>query len=70
MTIDKPPTVVIVDTDAGLDDAWALLLLISAKRKLNFEIAGITCVNGNTSVDNVCINILRTLDAANCLNVS
>lgn len=55
---------IIIDTDAGLDDAWAIFLLFAAQRRINVNLLGITCVAGNTNVDNVCINVLRTLGAA------
>lgn len=55
---------IIIDTDAGLDDAWGMFLLFAAQRRINLNILGITCVSGNTGVDNVCINVLRTLEAA------
>ena len=55
---------IVVDTDAGLDDAWGMFLLFAAQRRINVNILGITCVSGNTSVDNVCVNVLRTLEAA------
>lgn len=55
---------IIIDTDAGLDDAWGMFLLFAAQKRINVNILGITCVAGNTSVDNVCVNVLRTLEAA------
>ncbi len=41
-----------VDTDFGFDDLWALLLL----RKLGVDIAGVSLVCGNTSLDQVLKN--------------
>uniref|UniRef100_A0A1B6E0S3 Inosine/uridine-preferring nucleoside hydrolase domain-containing protein n=1 Tax=Clastoptera arizonana TaxID=38151 RepID=A0A1B6E0S3_9HEMI len=67
--MDGKTSLIIVDTDAGIDDAWALLTLLSHQNKSNLEICGITCVNGNTTVDNVCINVLRTLGAVNRLDI-
>lgn len=56
----------LIDTDAGVDDATAIFLCLAAhknpERKL--KIVGITCVSGNTSVDNVCINVTRILNTA------
>lgn len=49
---------VIIDTDCGIDDAQALMMALAAP---NIEILGVTCVFGNTSVENVCQNILRVL---------
>lgn len=62
---------VCVDTDAGADDAIALLLLFGAwdNNDTNYEVIAITCVNGNTGEDNVRQNVLRTLTVANKPNV-
>ncbi|XP_068609015.1 inosine-uridine preferring nucleoside hydrolase [Brachionichthys hirsutus] len=49
---------VIIDTDCGIDDAQAILMALAAP---NIEVVAITCVFGNTSVDNVCQNVLRVL---------
>ncbi|PNF42065.1 hypothetical protein B7P43_G10998 [Cryptotermes secundus] len=57
------PVKLIVDVDAGVDDAMALLLLLSADVQKDIEILGITCSHGNTHVNNVCINVLRLLEA-------
>ena len=51
----------IVDTDAGIDDAIALLMALAAP---NCEIAAITTVSGNVSVDQVTRNVSVILDAA------
>jgi hypothetical protein len=67
---NESPMKVIVDVDAGVDDAMALLLLLAADSQRNIEILGITCCHGNTSVNNVCINILRLLEATGRSNVS
>lgn len=45
---------VVVDNDCGIDDAWALNVLLNSKSSL--ELLAITCVNGNTDVDHVCAN--------------
>jgi pyrimidine-specific ribonucleoside hydrolase len=52
---------VILDVDTGVDDALAILL---ASRAPGLEIRAITCVAGNTDIDQVVINTLRVLDAA------
>ncbi|XP_055943077.1 nucleoside hydrolase-like isoform X1 [Argiope bruennichi] len=49
---------VIVDTDCGVDDAMALMLALSSKRA---RVVAITCVFGNTPLDNVCNNVKRVL---------
>ena len=41
---------VIIDTDAGGDDAQCILLALSEAKKTNKTILGITCVNGNATV--------------------
>ncbi|XP_027879698.1 uncharacterized protein LOC114148535 isoform X2 [Xiphophorus couchianus] len=50
----------LVDVDCGVDDAQAIMLALAAP---NVEILGITCVHGNTAVENVCKNVLRVLQA-------
>ena len=60
---------VIIDTDAGLDDALALFMAIAAHKLNKIEIIGITTVQGNTSVENVNKNVLRILDVSQQLQV-
>ncbi len=50
---------VIIDCDTGLDDAVALLLAI---RSPELNVNGITCVNGNVSLDKVIKNTLRVVE--------
>jgi len=51
---------IIIDTDAGVDDAIAIMIALANE---NFvEIKGITTVTGNTHVDQVTKNVLRILD--------
>ena len=50
---------VIIDCDTGMDDAVALLL---ALRSPQFNVLGITCVNGNVSLDHVTNNTLRVVE--------
>ena len=63
----KPKPKVIIDTDAGIDDAQAIMMALSDDR---VEVCAITTVCGNTSVDNVVTNVLRTLQLCGRLNVS
>ncbi|XP_035030051.2 inosine-uridine preferring nucleoside hydrolase isoform X1 [Hippoglossus stenolepis] len=56
----------LVDVDCGVDDAQAIMLAVAAP---NVELLGITCVHGNTTVDNVCKNVLRVLQACNKLEI-
>ncbi|XP_067002244.2 nucleoside hydrolase isoform X1 [Anabrus simplex] len=65
----RPVPQIIVDVDAGGDDAMALLLLIAAQRQGNIDILGITCVHGNSPVKNVCQNVLRILEAVECYDI-
>jgi purine nucleosidase len=59
---------VVVDTDPGTDDALALYMLLVAHQKGLINLIGITCVNGNTSVDNAARNVLRVLASVNKLD--
>ncbi|XP_072252836.1 inosine-uridine preferring nucleoside hydrolase [Leuresthes tenuis] len=52
----------LVDVDCGVDDAQAIMLALAAP---NVKLLGITCVHGNTTVENVCKNTLRVLQACN-----
>lgn len=60
MTLQKTMTKkqVIIDTDCGIDDAQAILMALAAP---NIEVLGVTCVFGNTAVENVCQNVLTVL---------
>ncbi len=50
---------VIIDCDTGIDDALALLL---ALRSPKLDVLGITCVNGNVTLDKVVINTLKVVE--------
>jgi inosine-uridine nucleoside N-ribohydrolase len=63
----------IIDTDAGADDAVALFLALGYEAKQpnsSARIIAITCVFGNTNVSNVAMNVLKVLKTANRLDVS
>lgn len=61
----------IIDTDAGADDAVAILYTLGAEKlKDNVRTIGITCAYGNTEVDNVVVNVLKTLKTVDRLDVS
>lgn len=47
-----------IDTDAGVDDATAILICLNCP---DVEIIGISCVDGNASLQNVIRNVNRTL---------
>ena len=49
----------IIDCDAGIDDAQAILLALS---KTDVDLLAVTCVSGNVHVEKVCVNVLKTLE--------
>lgn len=51
-------TQLIIDCDAGIDDAQEIMLALA---RPDAEVLAITCVSGNTEVDHVCRNALRIL---------
>jgi pyrimidine-specific ribonucleoside hydrolase len=52
---------VLLDVDTGVDDALAILFAVAHPQ---IELVGITCVAGNTSLENVVANTLKVLDTA------
>ncbi|XP_061547869.1 inosine-uridine preferring nucleoside hydrolase isoform X2 [Phycodurus eques] len=56
----------LVDVDCGVDDAQAIMLALAAP---NVDLLGLTCVHGNTTVENVCRNTLRVLQACDRLEI-
>lgn len=71
MTKDTIQKYVIVDTDMGTDDAWALLMLLKAEKCLkNIKILAITCVSGNTNMENVIKNTYYMLHGVGRTDVS
>ncbi|XP_011695317.1 PREDICTED: inosine-uridine preferring nucleoside hydrolase-like [Wasmannia auropunctata] len=63
------PRSIIVDCDAGIDDALALIILLAGHTDKSLNIKAITCVNGNTKVDNVVRNVFRTLHVCDCTDI-
>ncbi|XP_046735092.1 uncharacterized protein C1683.06c-like [Diprion similis] len=61
---------VVIDTDAGGDDAVAVVMAVENER-LNgsTKILGITCVNGNADVDTVGLNVLKILKVLDRLDI-
>lgn len=53
-----------MDVDPGADDAWALFMLFKAMDAGLCDIKAITCVHGNTSLENVVKNALRIMQTA------
>lgn len=66
----ESPKSIIVDCDAGTDDALALIILLAAHRSKKINVKAVTCVNGNTVVDNVVKNVFRTLQVCEITDVS
>ena len=58
---------IIIDCDTGVDDAQAIMMAFSSP---DVEVVAITCVSGNTDVDNVCRNTLRVLKVCEHREVS
>ncbi|KAK6485399.1 pyrimidine-specific ribonucleoside hydrolase RihA-like [Huso huso] len=56
----------LIDVDCGVDDAQAIMMALAAP---DVQILGITCVHGNTSIDNVCKNVLRVLKICKRLEI-
>lgn len=56
----------LVDVDTGVDDAQAIMMALVAP---NVQILGITCVHGNTSLENACRNTLRVLKVCGRLEI-
>ncbi|MCS5728952.1 nucleoside hydrolase [Herbiconiux moechotypicola] len=52
---------VLLDVDTGVDDALALLFAVAHPE---IELIGVTCVSGNTTLENVVQNTLAILDVA------
>ena len=66
----EAPRNIIVDCDAGIDDALALIILLANHTTKRLNVKAITCVNGNTKVSNVVKNVFRTLHVCDCTDVS
>ena len=60
--IINPIKKVIIDTDAGIDDAMAIMLALRAHIKGAVQIIAITLVNGNSGTEHAKVNILRVLE--------
>jgi purine nucleosidase len=65
----KDVPLVVVDTDPGTDDAMAIYMLLAAENRKMLNLLAITCVCGNTSVDNGTKNALRVLQSVDRLDV-
>ncbi|XP_022207823.2 uncharacterized protein C1683.06c isoform X2 [Nilaparvata lugens] len=58
----------IIDTDAGIDDAVAILTVLGDS-EWSRKVTAITCVTGNTAVENVSTNVLKVLKIADRLEI-
>lgn len=56
----------LIDTDAGIDDAQAILM---ALQDPDVDVIGITCVAGNANAKQVGLNVLRVLQVADQMNI-
>lgn len=61
---------IILDTDMGSDDAFALQMLLKAeKSSKNIKILAITTVHGNTTIENVLKNTYHLLSGLDSTDV-
>ncbi|XP_071546275.1 inosine-uridine preferring nucleoside hydrolase-like isoform X2 [Panulirus ornatus] len=60
---------VIIDTDAGIDDAHAIFMALEAHKQRVIEVIAITTVQGNTLVHNVNTNVLRILRTVELMEI-
>ncbi|XP_046403915.1 uncharacterized protein C1683.06c-like isoform X2 [Ischnura elegans] len=67
----RPVGKLVMDVDVGNDDAWAIIMAASeyATTTLGAELIALTCVDGNTEVDNVVINVLKLLKTMGRLDI-
>lgn len=63
-------SLVILDCDPGIDDMWAIFLLLQGEPHLNYKVLGITCCSGNTHVNHATQNALLALKTLERLDVS
>lgn len=67
------PRKIVIDTDAGADDAEAIMLALQYEAKSsanNIKVIAITCSYGNAYLKDVEQNVLKTLTMANRNDVS
>lgn len=63
LDLDTTKRYVILDTDMGVDDAWAIFLLLRVIFQLsNVKLLAITCIPGNTTPKNTVRNAFRVLN--------
>mmetsp|Transcript_2590 Transcript_2590/g.4716 ORF Transcript_2590/g.4716 Transcript_2590/m.4716 type:complete len:355 (+) Transcript_2590:137-1201(+) len=59
----------VIDTDAGVDDAFALALAMRSADQHNYEVKLFTTVFGNCNLDQVIKNVSKCRSAANCATI-
>ena len=59
----------VADVDTGIDDMLALIYLAARHHAGEIELAGVTTVAGNTTVDNVAVNTRWVLDLCGCSDI-
>nr|CAD7260604.1 unnamed protein product [Timema shepardi] len=71
LPVEHASTQIIIDTDAGTDDATALFMALGYEKNQpsRVKVVAITCVHGNTRVDNVVVNVLKVLQTTGRLDV-
>ena len=57
----------IIDVDTGVDDAEAIMMALS---RSDVQVLAITCVSGNTNVDQAVYNTQRVLHVCKATEVS
>ncbi len=60
------PKPVLLDVDTGTDDALALLYAVAHP---DLDLIGVSCVAGNSGLDQVVLNTLKVLDAAGATDI-
>lgn len=69
VTMGVAPRLLVVDVDAGVDDAWALLALLRAQRLGLVRILAVVAAEGNTDINNVSKNTCRLLQMAHAHDI-
>ena len=59
---EKHCKMIIIDTDPGIDDAFAVMMALDAHKRGLVQILAITLVRGNCSIRDAERNILRVLE--------
>lgn len=58
-TLTVEPKLIIIDTDAGIDDAWAIMMILAQP---GIDVLAITTVHGNVSLEQATTNTCLILD--------